>query len=173
MTSKIKCIHCGTQRTDWCKSTCDHYTGEKVIVKAEKKTIQKPPKPAERTYSGRTPQPVYCVDTNTWYESAKAASEYTPAKEECIRKACTGRQSTAGGLRWITEDGIIKGEMKRSCHPNSRRPGKKVRNIETNAEYESITEAAKDLKIGLSTASRYASKKYKGKRILEYVEVQP
>lgn len=91
---------------------------------------------------------VVCLDTAVVYPSRKEASKTTGVSEANITEICNHNYYSSHGLHfeWATKDSYTIEE----CKPMIRvyhRPTTRVRNLDTGKEYNSIAEAALDMKV--------------------------
>lgn len=109
-------------------------------------------------------KPVRCIETNEIFSSAKEAAEEKGVSSAKISSVCNGKRNTTGGYHWefVNEDSFNSANERRNRAEKLKIEHKKrVRCIETNIVYESLTCAAKETKIilsGIGNACRGKSK---------------
>ena len=107
---------------------------------------------------------VVCIETGEVFEQPKYAAESIGVHPSNITKVCRGEQLSAGGKHWRYYDetpeqkqkreALIEAKEKRIPNEHSRI---RIRCVETNTVYGSVSEAAKELNInrsGISNALR-------------------
>ena len=76
---------------EWRKNLSKSHTG-RIYGPCSEETKQK--------LSAYFSKPVYCIDNDTWYDSAAAAGSVLNIKPGRINACCVGIQKFAGGLRF-------------------------------------------------------------------------
>lgn len=155
-----RCIHCNTQKTDWCiKAKCEHANTIDPVL--EHKTSKRTPKfgvdivPTRRRYTGgKIPQRVLCVSTGKEYTDAVEASEEYDVSHFAIMQACRGTTNSCSGLFWK----YVGADRKPHTAPNAGIGGqrlgpkpKKVISLTTGVIYDSCPIAAEATGLGIST----------------------
>lgn len=144
--SKVKCNHCETQKSPWCKSQgCEHYGQEQP---EQKKSAQEKQTGIKLVLAkmGKIPRKVICLDTNKIYDSAQIAAEEVKVVPGSIRDCCNSKYWTAGGKRWAWADEVSIDRLEPRPEPKKRTyniQGTPVIHIPTKTRYESVREAAK------------------------------
>lgn len=97
---------------------------------------------------------VYCIELNRVFECMRDAERELNIKTKDIGNCCKGKRNTAGGYHWIYANDLGKCDidtiLKRRKHAQITNK-KKVRCIETNEVFDSITQASEKTKIDLSS----------------------
>lgn len=116
-------------------------------------------------------EPVYCVETNTVYESVREAARQLCLDPRNISKCCRNKDKSrsAGGIHFCflkdKDNFVIK-------KPKAGRPPKKVLCVELGIVYESVAEAARQLGLSPSSISSCCHGRYEsvGKFHFEYTD---
>lgn len=90
---------------------------------------------------GEQHKQIFCVETNTLYESFHDASRKTGIKRDSLKLACLGITAGAGGFHWCyaNERNGYQIDKSRKMSPSP----KLVRNLETGEIFNSVGEAAR------------------------------
>ena len=86
---------------------------------------------------------VVCIELNTVYESISEASRQTGIRRENIKSAVNGLRASAGGYHWAEASSTEQINTLKQLAGKCKAAKRKIRCIETDVVYESITEAAK------------------------------
>ena len=102
-------------------------------------------------------KPVLLIETNTVYKNAEDAAKANNLIKENITAACNGRLVTCGGYHWkyFREKDYSKYKMKKNICKQ------KVKCIETDEIFESITDAAKQYSLNRRNIGNCCSGKRK------------
>lgn len=111
---------------------------------------------------------VVCIETGVIFEQPKAAAEWIDVHPSNITKVCRGEQLTAGGKHWrylneppelkAKREALLESSTAKLTNEHSR---VRIRCVETQAVYNSVSEAAATLGInrsGISNALRGKAK---------------
>lgn len=125
-------------------------------------------KPRSQQAKEKTGKAVRCIETGEIYYSASYAQEKTGVYHTNILRACYGKCGSAGGLHWE----FVNDEDKKKAKAFNNKAVRRIKCIETNKIYESITEASKELEIGLSAITNALNGRSKtaGKYHWEYIK---
>lgn len=109
----------------------------------------------------KTSKAVKCIETGISYYSASEAQRRTGIHNSTILRVCRGERESTHNLHWEFVDEKEKSKYK----PFKNKAKRRVRCIETNAVYDSIISAAKDMNIvssAITNAINGRSKTAKG-----------
>ena len=104
---------------------------------------------------------VYCVELKKCYNSIGVASKETLTDKSSISKCCKGLMLTAGGYHWEYYDKDLKEKYKTIKSELKNKSKKRVKNITTNKEYNSVKEASLDTNTDASNITKACKGKYK------------
>ncbi len=85
---------------------------------------------------------VKCVELNINFESMTDAAKWAGVGVNAISSVCNGKSLTAGGYHWISTDSRYPSNVKKPIPKKNIQP---IRCVETNAVFNSISEAAKNI----------------------------
>ena len=100
---------------------------------------------------------IICIETNISYCSISEAARQTGIKRENIKTAINGHRLSAGGYHWALAKDLQKQQDLKKLNGKCKPVKAKIICIETGAEYESITVAAKAVGIVQSAISQHLS----------------
>lgn len=119
----------------------------------------------------KTSKAIVCIETNIKYESISEASTKTGISRDNIRAALKGTRRSAGGYHWALVGDTARIREQKKLNGKCKPYKAKVRCVELNIVFNSITEAANFIHRTSSTISNALNGKYKtaGKYHWEYI----
>ena len=93
---------------------------------------------------------IICIETNIIYESIAEAHNQTGISYDNIKTAVRGKRNSAGGYHWANSNDTEQIEYLKTLAGKCKASKRKIRCVETNQTYESISEAARILGVNAS-----------------------
>lgn len=161
MVTKIRCVHCETQKSEWCDENC-HLAWMVDTVDPEPEPQEKPER-IGRLPSGKA-RKIECIDTGEVFESAYILAGMLGVSESSVVKCCNGKLQTLRNnqyrflgdtTRQLIDIEYIKETKKRRTKPTQTRPATPIYDRMLRKKFDSTKSAHERLKIGLGTIYRH------------------